>query len=178
MQTWRSLLIPVASLCLLLGLVLPIMRVERLYFFSQTPSIIDLLLGLVSDGQWGLAVLIGLCSVIFPALKLCLLAYRHFARHNSGYGESSGENIEERSGGRVREGDRAGDLVARILPHLSKWSMIDVMLVALFVFAAKSSGLAVAIAMPGLWFYAASAILVGLLVPPSGETGSHTRRDH
>ena len=37
--------------------------------------------------------------------------------------------------------------------------MLDVVLVALVVFAAKTSGLATAITKPGLWFFAASVIL-------------------
>ena len=36
--------------------------------------------------------------------------------------------------------------------------MMDVLLVALVIFAAKTSGLANAFAQPGLWFYATSAI--------------------
>jgi paraquat-inducible protein A len=43
---------------------------------------------------------------------------------------------------------------------LSKWSMMDVLLVALVVFAAKTSGLAAAVSQPGVWFYALSTLLV------------------
>ena len=42
---------------------------------------------------------------------------------------------------------------------LSNWSMLDVVLVALVIFAAKTSGLATAFTRPGLWFFAASAML-------------------
>ena len=41
--------------------------------------------------------------------------------------------------------------------------MMDVMLVALVIVAAKTSGMASAFTQPGLWFYAASAIMAGLL---------------
>ena len=37
--------------------------------------------------------------------------------------------------------------------------MMDVILVAIIVFAAKTSGLASAFTLPGLWFYAASVVL-------------------
>ena len=37
--------------------------------------------------------------------------------------------------------------------------MLDVVLVALVIFAAKTSGLATASTQPGLWFFAASVIL-------------------
>ena len=53
--------------------------------------------------------------------------------------------------------------VHRLLPLLSRWSMMDVMLVAVVIVAAKTSGLASAFTQPGLWFYAASAIAAGLL---------------
>ncbi len=39
--------------------------------------------------------------------------------------------------------------------------MLDVVLVALVIFAAKTSGLATAFTQPGLWFFAASAVLDG-----------------
>ena len=37
--------------------------------------------------------------------------------------------------------------------------MLDVVLVALVIFAAKTSGLATAFTKPGLWFFAASVVL-------------------
>jgi paraquat-inducible protein A len=40
--------------------------------------------------------------------------------------------------------------------------MMDVLLVAIVVFAAKTSGLANAFSQPGLWFFALSAITVTL----------------
>ena len=41
--------------------------------------------------------------------------------------------------------------------------MLDVVLVALVVFAAKTSGLASAASRPGLWFFAVSAVLTAVL---------------
>lgn len=37
------------------------------------------------------------------------------------------------------------------------------MLVAIVIFAAKTSGMAEAFTQPGLWFYAGSAVMTGLL---------------
>jgi paraquat-inducible protein A len=147
MVAWRILLVAAATMSLALGLVLPVMRLERLYFFSDTPTILGLVAGLWGDGDWALALLVGLFSVVFPVLKLSLLAWREAGYH-------------------VPEG-----AFGRALPHLSKWSMIDVMLVAIAIFAAKSSGLASAVAQPGLWFYAASALIAGLMTPTSGTSG-------
>jgi paraquat-inducible protein A len=143
----RGLLILAAAISLMLGLTLPIMRLDRLYVFSEEPSIFGLLGGLWSAGEWPLALLIGLFSVVFPIAKLGLIAWRET--------------------GRPLPGGRLG----RALPHLSKWSMIDVMLVAIAIFAAKSSGLASAMVQPGLWFYAASALIVGWLLPAPDAAG-------
>ena len=51
-----------------------------------------------------------------------------------------------------------GASVLALLSMVSKWSMLDVMLVALVLFAAKTSGLAAAAILPGLWFYAAATL--------------------
>ena len=56
------------------------------------------------------------------------------------------------------------------LPALSKWSMLDVVLVALVIFAAKTSGLADAASRIGLWFFAASSLLTAL-VPALARKG-------
>ena len=40
--------------------------------------------------------------------------------------------------------------------------MLDVLLVALVIFAAKTSGLAAAFTQPGLWLFTASAVLTAV----------------
>lgn len=140
MSCLRPLLLVLAAVFLALGLFLPIIRFERLYFFSETPSLVELVATLFLTGDAGLAVLVGLFSIVFPIVKLVGLA-------------------TQLSGGRAGE---AG-ILSRAMPHLSRWSMMDVMLVAIVIFAAKSSGLAAAVAQPGLWFYAASTVIAGFL---------------
>ncbi len=124
-----------SSLSLGLGLVLPLIRVDRLYFLSDEPSLLKIVAGLWSDGETLLAIIIALFSIILPCLKLGLL-------HVAAY---SAANEAIRVPGWMRA--------------LSNWSMLDVMLVALVIFAAKTSGLATAITQPGLWFLAASTVL-------------------
>jgi len=127
-----------ASLCLALGLVLPLIRLERLYFFTQEPSLVEIIQGLWTEGEWLLALIVGLFSVVFPMLKLATL-------HVLSYGAA-----HERPA------------IPAWLKTLSNWSMLNVVLVALLIFAAKTSGLAAAITQPGLWFFAASAVLTAL----------------
>ena len=142
-MVWIVPLFLVASaFSLALGLVLPLVRFEKLYFFSETPSLIGIVTSLWSQGSPALAVVIALLSIVFPIAKLIGIAV---------------EATAPSAGGRQ---DRA---VARLLPILGKWSMMDVMLVALVIVAAKTSGMATAFTQPGLWFYAASAVMTGIL---------------
>ncbi len=135
-------LLVLSALCLAFGLVLPLVRFEKLYFFDETPSLIDIVLSLWEQGSGGLALLVALFSIVFPVMKLLGIALEATAPPQAG--------------------GKAGWL-ARLLPVLGKWSMMDVMLVALVIVAAKTSGMASAFTQPGLWFYAASAIMTGLL---------------
>ena len=129
------LLLFLATLAFALGIVLPLIEVERLFLFSDTPSLLGIVETLFRQGETLLAALIALLSIGFPALKLALL-------HVAAYGNGAPR-------------------VPAWLRALSNWSMLDVVLVALVIFAAKTSGVPSAFARPGLWFFAAS---VGLPV--------------
>ena len=120
-------LLVLSALCLAFGLVLPLVRFEKLYFFKETPSLIDIVFSLWGQGSGGLAVLVGLFSIVFPVIKLFGIALEATAPAGSPPG-----------------------LLSRLLPVLGKWSMMDVMLVALVIVAAKTSGMASAFTQPGL----------------------------
>ncbi len=138
----KAIVLVAAPISLALGLILPLVRFERLYFFNETPSLIDIVVSLWQGGDGALAVLVALFSIVFPVLKLLGLALEALAPVSS---------PEQRG------------LLRRLVPLLSRWSMMDVLLVALVIVAAKTSGLAEAFTQPGLWFYAASAMLAGIL---------------
>lgn len=135
------LFLVLSSFFLALGLVLPLVRFEKLIFFSDTPSLLGIVSALWEQQNWMLALLVGLFSVVFPLIKLVGIA------------------VEVTAASR----EDAGGLVSRLMPVLARWSMMDVMLVALVIVAAKTSGMASAFTQPGLWFYAGSAILTGLV---------------
>ena len=134
-----SLLLVAGPFFLALGLTLPLVRFEKLYFFEETPSLITIIATLWLEGSHLLAILVAAFSVVFPIAKLLAVMV-----------EAVGLG-----GGKTRSG-----MIASLLPVLSKWSMVDVMLVALVLVAAKTSGVADAFTQPGLWFYAASALTV------------------
>ncbi|MBA5777230.1 paraquat-inducible protein A [Stappia sp. F7233] len=136
MRLLLALILPLATMSFILGLMLPLMVFERLYFLEDTPSLIEIVTGLWEDGERSLAGIVALFSVIFPAAKILAL---HIAAINGRSGRSLG-----------------------LMTTLGKWSMMDVMLVALAVFAAKTSGLAAASVLPGLWFYAGATLLTAI----------------
>ncbi|AOG09881.1 paraquat-inducible A family protein [Agrobacterium sp. RAC06] len=142
MVVWlKALLVVGASISFALGVSLPLMRFESFYVFSTDASLIEVTVSLYADGDGLLALLVGLVSIGFPLIKLLLLA---------------AENIA----GEVQRGQ---GLLTRLVPVLSKWSMMDVLLVAIVIFATKTSGLAQAFTQPGLWFYAGSSLAVAAL---------------
>lgn len=154
-----ALLTLTAALCLPLGWVLPLLQLERLFFFKDTPSLIDLVAGLWSQGDLGLASIIFVVSFVFPLAKLIALKI-----------------LLAIPPGRSDKAKQIGYWLA----IFSKWSMLDVVLVAIAIFAAKTSGLAAAVSQPGIWFFAASvfasslaALLVGNMSkqsePPRAE---------
>lgn len=128
----------IATFSLALGMTMPLMNVSRLYFFDENPSLLGIIRSLWTGGDWLLASVVGLFSVILPVTKLA---------------------VAQLAAAQV---PAAAHVLHRWIGFLSKWSMLDVLLVALVIFGAKTSGLATAIAQPGLWFFTASAILSAL----------------
>jgi paraquat-inducible protein A len=122
-----------ATVCFALGLVLPVAVFETLFVFTERPSLLEVIDGLWQEEDYAIAFLVGLFSVVFPAAKLLVL-------HLAAYAPE-----------RLHWVERVG--------VLSKWSMADVLVVALAIFAAKTSGLAEAATQSGIWFYAAATLL-------------------
>ncbi len=125
-------LLAVAAFSFGLGITLPLVSLDKLLFFTETPSLKTIIEGLWEQGEIVLALVILAFSVLFPAIKILLL---HIA---------------------VYRGRKSRSLA--VLSVVSKWSMMDVLLVALVIFSAKTSGLATASAMPGIWFYGSATL--------------------
>jgi paraquat-inducible protein A len=137
----RPVLLAAAPFFLALGLVLPLIRFEKFYFFDETPSLIGIVVSLWQGGDVPLALIVGLVSIVLPVMKIIGLAAEVTA-----VGGGTGSWFYRHA-----------------VPYLSKWSMMDVLLVAIVIAAAKTTGLADAFTQPGLWCYAASTIISGLL---------------
>lgn len=135
-----------APFCLALGIVLPLMRFETLYLFNREPSLVEIVASLYEGGDLALAAIVFLVSIAFPLVKMLVVMARPL--------------------GLAPHEGRA----ARLLPHLARWSLMDVLLVAVVIVAAKTGGIATALSQPGLWFYALSALLA-VIAHMLGEHG-------
>lgn len=122
-----------ATFCFALGITLPLVEVKRLYFLTDRPSLIGIVRELWSAGELLLALIIALFSLLFPTVKLVAMQLAAL-------------------GADLPRG-------AAWLKIVSRWSMLDVLLVALVIFAARTSGIATALGLPGLWFFTASVLL-------------------
>lgn len=150
----RPVLLVAAPFLLALGLILPLVRFETLYFFNKTPSLIEIVLSLWQGGDGLLAAIVALVSIVLPFLKMVGIT-----------AEAMGITAEVTAAG----GGTGSLFYRRVVPHLSKWSMMDVLLVAIVIAAAKTTGLADAFTQPGLWCYAASSMISGLLHSLMGD---------
>ncbi len=145
-----NLLLLLAAALLALGLKLPLVSVEKFWFFGNSVSLLSAISQLWQEGEKGLAVLIGSFSLLFPVIKLLLLFYIW--------------NLEDARSQRHRRH-------LKWLNNYSKWSMLDVFVVALLVVTLKLGMLARAQVEFGLYAFAASVILTMIL---SAWIGLHT----
>ena len=133
-----GLLIIAATVCLVLGLTLPIIRLTRFYVWTDVHSLVSVVRELYLANEIILASIVCIFSIVFPFLKLLYLLALYSIRH-------------------VRPAQSAKWL--KRLSWLGKWSMLDVLVLALVVFYAKATNLADATSMPGIFLFAGAVIL-------------------
>ncbi len=159
-----GLLIIVATICLVLGLTLPIIKLTRLYIWTDAHSLVSVVTELYFSGEIILATLICLFSIVFPFLKLLYLLALYSIRRVQ----------LNRSGGWLKR-----------LSWLGKWSMLDVLVLALVVFYGKATNLADATSMPGIYLFASAVILTMIAtamiehdIENQTTFGKHKQVDH
>lgn len=122
-----------------LGLTLPLMTFEKLFFFKEDPSLLGIIASLW-ESNIALAILVALFSIVFPFVKMAAVTAEALTPPGT-----------------------ESNWFAKLVPLLTKWSMMDVMLVAIVIAAAKTSGLANAFTEAGLWCYAGAALLTTVI---------------
>ena len=117
---------------------MPAISVTRFVLFGETYSIIDGILGFWSDGRYGLFVLVFLFSVVLPLGKVAVGIWAWLAAADPG---------------------SLPDRLLRAAAWVSRWSMLDVCIVALLVVALEGSLLTTADIHAGLVLFAAGVVV-------------------
>lgn len=134
-----SLAIIGAAVCLALGITLPIIKLTKFVFWSSEYSLISTVGVLIRDGQTFLGVIVLVFSIIFPIVKLtyllvaCTLPAAELRRH-------------------------AKRLKA--IEWIGKWSLHDVLVLALMIFFLKSQGFYDAASLPAVYLFTAAVVLM------------------
>jgi paraquat-inducible protein A len=134
-----SLAILGASVCLALGITMPIIKMTSFVFWTSQHSLLSTVEVLLLDGQWFLGLTVLVFSIVFPILKLLYLLL-----------VSTLPNEEI-----VRQHWRL-----RALEWLGKWSMHDVLVLALMIFFIKSQGVYDASSLNGVYFFTAAIVMM------------------
>lgn len=134
-----SLAIIAAAVCLALGVSLPIIKLTKYVFWSTEHSLLTAVTILIQSNQLFLGITVLVFSILLPVLKLFYLVLL-----------STLPSAEIR-----RQGFRL-----RALEWLGKWSMHDVLVMALMIFFIKSQGLYDAASLTGVYFFTAAVVLM------------------
>jgi paraquat-inducible protein A len=136
---WRvPLALAAAAACLSAGVTWPIMLASRFAMFTRPFSILDGVQALLSDGDWPIATVIVAFSIVFPLLKIGVLAILWV---------------------RLRRGAPPPPRLIAAVESFGKWSMLDVFVVALVIFALKAGSFTDATTAPALYPLIAAILL-------------------
>jgi paraquat-inducible protein A len=136
-----SVLIIVATVFFALGIILPVIRFTTVYVWTAQHSIATIIYALYDSQEYFLCAVVFSVSIFFPFLKLFYLLTL------------------------VASPDLSPEFRRRsfsTMEWVGRYSMTDVMVLALMIFYVNSSGYTEAIVMPGVYFFAASALITML----------------
>jgi paraquat-inducible protein A len=141
-SAWRNFLLALfilsAAICFALGVTLPSIRFTTIYVWTNEHSIATIMWALYHNEEWFLCGVITVFSVIFPFLKLLYLLTLCLSPNlPAEFRQKSISTME----------------------WLGRYSMTDVMVLALMIFYMNSSGYTEARVLPGVYCFAASALM-------------------
>ena len=134
-----SLAIVAASVCLALGVSLPIIKLTKFVFFTYEHSLISTVNALIRSGQLFLGITVMVFSIVLPVTKLLYLLLL--------------STLPQRELRRLSRQLRA-------LEWLGKWSMHDVLVLSLSIFFIKSQGVYDAKSLNGVYFFTAAVLFM------------------
>ncbi|HUJ99012.1 MAG TPA: paraquat-inducible protein A [Stellaceae bacterium] len=106
-----------AAACLIAGVSLPMLVVREFFIYGQRLSILDGVTALLNAGDWPLAMILVLFSIVLPLVKIGTLLALWWQREQ----------------GRLPRG-----WLIRSLEWSGRWAMLDVFVVALAIVAMKA----------------------------------------
>jgi paraquat-inducible protein A len=136
-----SFLIILATVFFALGIILPVIRFTTVYVWTNEHSIATIILALFENEEYFLTAILFLFSILFPFLKLFYLLTLLTS-------PDIPPEFRRRS--------------ISTMEWLGRYSMTDVMVLALMIFYVNSSGYTEARVLPGVYFFAASALITML----------------
>jgi paraquat-inducible protein A len=161
---WRnfalSFLIILATVFFALGLTLPTIRFTTVYVWTNEHSILTIMYALFENQEFFLCAVVFAVSVFFPFLKLFYLLTLITAHDMP-------DDFRRKS--------------FATMEWIGRYSMTDVMVLALMIFYVNSSGYTEARVLPGVYFFAASALMTILAYgwanaePPPGRRSRKRR---
>ena len=131
------LLILLSTVCLAAGILTPTLETRRMVFFSDAHSLIDVTRALLENENYLLGLVILIFSILFPIAKAIYLAA-------------------------VNAGWAHGQSALVWVDRLGKWSMLDVLIAGLIVFALSGDRAIRITEQPGLYFF--TAAIFGLMI--------------
>jgi paraquat-inducible protein A len=133
-----SFLIILATVFFALGVMLPAIRFTTVYVWTNQHSVATIIWALYKNEELFLCFVIFMFSIFFPFMKLFYLLTL------------------------VTTPDMPHEFRARsisVMEWLGRYSMTDVMVLALMIFYINASGYSEAWVLPGVYFFAASALM-------------------
>ena len=144
-SNWRnftlSFLIIVATVFFALGIIMPTIRFTTVYVWTNEHSILTIIYALFETQEYFLCAVVFAVSIFFPFMKLFYLLTL-----------LTSHDIEPEFRRRS----------IATMEWLGRYSMTDVMVLALMIFYVNSSGYTEARVLPGVYFFAASALITML----------------
>ena len=134
-------LLAIAFLLFASGVFFPFFHVTKFWLFHDAISVVGGIITLFQESEYFLFVVLTLFTLVFPCVKLGLLAVIWLER--------------EHDLARVKQ-------LHHWVEHLGKWSMLDVFVVAILIVAMKSAAVAELQIGPGLYLFTFSVIATQL----------------
>ena len=132
------LLLVITAICLGVGLIAPVLTLEKFYLIENRFSIVSGLGQLLQERKIFLFVVILLFSVVLPVLKLLVLFRLLVSQHCT---------------------NRTMHRYLHLMHQYGKWSMLDVFVVALLVVAVKLGAVASVETHYGLYAFGTAVLL-------------------